>query len=83
VHRQRFVRATGRHDDQHHTCSSPSAGDRNDDDYDDNTTDDNCDDDDDNDDAFEIVRVDHVAATDDMRGRRCIHSLAAGMACAV
>ena len=75
------MRATGRHDDQHHACRSPSAGDRRDDDTTDNTTD-NCDDND-NDDISEIVRVDHVAATDDLRGRRCIHSLAAGMAGAV
>jgi len=72
------VRATGRHDDEHHACCSPSAGDRNDDDNTDNNRDDN-----DNDDTFEIVRVNHVAATDDMRGRRCIHSLAAGVAGAV
>jgi hypothetical protein len=76
LRRQRFVRATGRHDDQHHACCSPSAGDRHDDDNNSDTN--NYDGD--NDDTFEIVRVDHVAATDDMRGRRCIRSLAAGMA---
>jgi len=81
LHRQRFVRATGRHDDQHHPCCSPPAGDRNHDDND--STDNNHDDNNDNDDTSEVVRVDHIAATDDMRGRRCIHSLAAGVAGAV
>jgi hypothetical protein len=70
------VRATSRHDDQHHTCGSPSPGDRDDNDDDNYNNDD--DDASDHDDG-----TDHDAATDDMRGCRCIHSVAAGMAGAV
>jgi hypothetical protein len=79
------VRATSRHDDQHHDGASSSRGDRDDYYYDDDsdgsqagrraTDDARC--------TLDIVRDDHAAAADDLRGRRCIYSVAAGMARAV